>query len=314
MNLLGLAFWAKALITGAILTLVFTRVDVSTVADVLSKIDLPSFLAAVGILVPLEFTGVQRWRNVAARFGVSLTLQKGFMYSCIGQFINLGLPTVVGLDSVRAWKLHKQGLPVGLATRIVVVDRLCSLFTLLLIIALGLPHLLRYDGSEIFKHSVILALVFGSAALMALSAAKLVGRIFPARRARHLYQISKDFNQALFGKCVATIWIVFWSICNHLCRIATVLFLALALGIGISPIDAFTLVPSALLIAMVPISLAGWGVREVIFIQAFSLAGVVPNHALALSILYGLVGLLTGLVGGAVWFVERRQQRPSIAP
>ena len=117
---------------------------------------------------------------------------------------------------------RSAGLP-----SIVVVDRLCSLFTLLLIIVLGLPHLLRYDGSEIFKHSVILALVFGSVALMALSAAKLVGRIFPARRAETLYQISKDFNQALLGKCVATNWIVFLSICNHLCRIATVLFLRL---------------------------------------------------------------------------------------
>ena len=58
------------------------------------------------------------------------------------------------------------------------------------------------------------------------------------------------------------------------CRVAIVLCLALALGIWLSPIDAFTLVPSALLIAMVPISLAGWGVREVVFIQAFSLAGV----------------------------------------
>ena len=149
---------------------------------------------------------------------------------------------------------------------------------------------------------------------MVVSAAQLGERMFPASRARHLYQLCKDFNQTLFGNRAATIRVVFWSICNHLCRIATVLFLALALGIGISPIDAFTLVPSALLIAMLPISLAGWGVREVIFIQAFSLAGVVPNHALALSILYGLVGLLTGLVGGAVWFVERRRQRPSIAP
>ena len=90
-----------------------------------------------------------------------------------------------------------------------------------------------------------------------------------------------------------------------------VLCLALALGISISPIDAFTLVPSALLIAMVPISLAGWGVREVVFIQAFSLAGVAPSHALALSLLYGFVGLVTGLFGGAVWFAERRLQEPS---
>jgi glycosyltransferase 2 family protein len=103
-----------------------------------------------------------------------------------------------------------------------------------------------------------------------------------------------------------------WSSCNHLFRAAIVLCLALALGIWLSPIDAFVLAPSALLIAMVPISLAGWGIREVVFIQAFSLAGIVPSQALALSLLYGLVGLITGLLGGGVWFVERRLQNQSV--
>ena len=37
MNFMGLAFWAKALITGAILILVFMRVNVATVADIYHK-------------------------------------------------------------------------------------------------------------------------------------------------------------------------------------------------------------------------------------------------------------------------------------
>ena len=62
--------------------------------------------------------------------------------------------------------------------------------------------------------------------------------------------------------------------CNYFLRVAIVLCLALALGIWLSPIDAVVLVPSALLIAMVPISLAGWGVREVVFIQALAWPGL----------------------------------------
>jgi glycosyltransferase 2 family protein len=100
-----------------------------------------------------------------------------------------------------------------------------------------------------------------------------------------------------------------WSILNHLCRVAMVVCLALALSVSITPIDAFALVPSALLIAMVPISLAGWGVREAVFIQALSLAGVSATHALAVSLLYGFVGLITGMIGGCIWFAERRLQK-----
>ena len=103
-----------------------------------------------------------------------------------------------------------------------------------------------------------------------------------------------------------------WSIGNHLGRVAIVFVLAMSLGIWVSPLDAFTLVPAALLLAMVPISLAGWGLREDVFIQAFSLAGVTASNALALSVLYGLVGLITGLLGGVVGFAERRLQRQHI--
>jgi hypothetical protein len=46
-----------------------------------------------------------------------------------------------------------------------------------------------------------------------------------------------------------------------------------------------------------------------VFIEAFSLVGVAAGDALALSLLYGLVFSITGLLGGAVWFAERRAAR-----
>jgi hypothetical protein len=308
-------FALKALASGAILAIVLTRVDRSAVIGTLSQAELIFFFLGTIIALPVLFTGVQRWRCVAATFGETLPLAKAFMYTSIGQFINLGLPTAVGLDSVRAWKMHQQGISIGLAARIVIIDRLCSLFTLLIIVALGMCNLSGLRGSEIFKHSAMLTLVFGTASIGVLTTVQWWGRhIPPSSRAKHLYQLSKDFNDALFANKVWTIKIISWSACNHLCRVAIVLFLALALGISLAASDAFTLVPVALLICMIPISIAGWGVRELVFIQAFSLAGVAPSHAFALSLLYGLVDLITGLLGGVVWFIERKLQKLSIAP
>jgi glycosyltransferase 2 family protein len=309
----GLASWAKVVVTGAILGAVLARVNLANLAAALSTVKLPLFLAAVGIALPTGFTGIQRWRTVAATFGESLPLSKAFVYAWIGQFINLGLPTVLGLDSVRAWKMHQQGLSLGLAARIVIVDRLCSLVSLLLIIAIGLPRLGDLEGSVIFKHAVVLAFALGSAGLTFLSAFQFWGHALPSLPlVRHLYQLSKDLNHTLFGDGALTLAILFWGTLNHLCRIATVLCVALALSLSLSPLDALTLVPSALLIAMVPITLGGWGVREAVFIQAFGLAGFAPSQSLALSILYGLVGLATGLLGGGVWLAEQRLQKPQV--
>jgi glycosyltransferase 2 family protein len=311
----SLAFWAKVVVTGAMLGAVLARVNLANLAATLSTVKWPLFLAALGIALPTGFTGVQRWRTVAATFGESLPLSKAFVYAWIGQFINLGLPTVLGLDSVRAWKMHQQGLSLGLAARIVIVDRLCSLVSLLLIIAIGLPRLAGLDGSAIFKHAAVVAFALGSAGLAFLFAFRFWGHVLPnLALVRHLYQLSKNLNHALLGNRTLTLAIVFWGTLNHLCRIATVLCVALALRLSLSPLDAFTLVPSALLIAMVPITLAGWGVREAVFIQAFSLAGLAPSQALALSILYGFIGLATGLLGGGVWLAEQKLQKPEVKP
>ncbi len=196
----SLAFLAKLVVTGAILGAVLARVNLANLAAALSTVKLPLFLAAVGIALPTGFTGIQRWRTVAATFGESLPLSKAFIYAWIGQFINLGLPTVLGLDSVRAWKMHQQGLSLGLAARIVIVDRLCSLVSLLLIIAIGLPRLGGLDGSGIFKHAAVLAFTLGSAGLAFLSAFQFWGHALPTLPlVRHLRQLSKDLNHTLFG-------------------------------------------------------------------------------------------------------------------
>ena len=56
-----------------------------------------------------------------------------------------------------------------------------------------------------------------------------------------------------------------------------------------------------LLIATVPISIAGWGVRESSMIATFAYAGLAESDGLTLSILFGAVSLIIGIVGGIVW-------------
>jgi uncharacterized protein (TIRG00374 family) len=309
MRRLGAAFWVKAAITIAIFGVVLLRVDLSAAAHALAYVNGPLFLLSLGLTLPLGLTGILRWRAVAASFGEDLPISKAIIYVWIGQFINLGFPMVLGLDSVRAWKMHKQGITLGLATRIVVVDRLSSLFTLLIVIAVAMPHLWALSGSEIFKQSATLVFALGCTALAGLSAARRVHTNFAKSRLWHLHQLSKDLNHVLFSDAAVTVKVSAWGILNHLFRVGIVFCLAMALGLSVSALDSATLAPSALLIAMVPITLAGWGVREVVFIQAFSLAGVASSDALALSLLYGIVFLFTGLLGGAVWFAERRLQR-----
>jgi uncharacterized membrane protein YbhN (UPF0104 family) len=299
----GVALGAKALVTGIILWIVLSRAELLALTNALSQINLWFVVAALSLSLPMGYSGVQRWRSVAAAFGEKLSFGPAFIYTWIGLFVNLAVP-LLGLDAVRTWKLHQRGTPLGLAARIVIIDRLCSLVSLLLIISIGVPHLANLAGGTFFKNVVFLALVCGTLGLALVATAQFFENSY-RRDLRRLFQISRDFNHALFNNKRATVTILLWAACNHFCRVAMVICIAFGLDLTLSSRDAFVLVPASLLIAMLPISIAGWGVREVVFIEALSLVGIASANALVLSILYGLIGLMTGLIGGVIWIAER---------
>ena len=96
---------------------------------------------------------------------------------------------------------------------------------------------------------------------------------------------------------------VSWSaaLIQHLLRVAILACLAAGLKIDVSIAVLFALTPAALLVAMVPVSLGGWGVRELTFVYFLGIAGLGAEAALALSIVFGLMRLLVGAIGGLTW-------------
>ena len=80
----------------------------------------------------------------------------------------------------------------------------------------------------------------------------------------------------------------------------------------------FQLVPPVVLIAMLPISIAGWGVREATMALAFGYAGLMANEGVNVSLLTGAVAFLVGVFGGLVWILSpekaARKEEPVEAP
>ena len=93
-----------------------------------------------------------------------------------------------------------------------------------------------------------------------------------------------------------------------------VFILAAGLGLEVSLLDCIVLIPPILLVLSIPISIGGWGVREGAIVWGFALVGVPNDAALALSLLFGVVGLVVSLPGGIVWLTTQAQQGDKISP
>ena len=61
------------------------------------------------------------------------------------------------------------------------------------------------------------------------------------------------------------------------------------------------------LFSVIPVSIGGWGLREGLSIFLFSIANINYEQALAASLIFGVVMLMVGLVGGAIWMIFGRK-------
>src|SRR6201999_2224408 len=68
--------------------------------------------------------------------------------------------------------------------------------------------------------------------------------------------------------------------------------------------QVFMLIPPIMLITMMPISIAGWGVREATMMVAFGYAGLVQADGTVVSILFGAVYFILGALGGLLWILS----------
>jgi len=89
---------------------------------------------------------------------------------------------------------------------------------------------------------------------------------------------------------------------------------ARSVGANLPLLYSLFLVLPVVLITVIPISIAGWGVRESAMIAAFAYAGLPQSDGLIVSLLFGIGFLLVGIAGGLVWVVTIDRRDRKIVP
>ena len=97
------------------------------------------------------------------------------------------------------------------------------------------------------------------------------------------------------------------AVFGHACAVSALYVMGLSMGLNINFTDMLVIVPAVILIAMLPISIAGWGLREAAMINGLALIGASQSGALALSVLFGLLLIAVGLPGGILWLIDRKK-------
>jgi len=290
-----LGAFVRLLITGFIFFLIFKNIDFKAVSETIIGLD--ASLLLLGILFQLASTLVAglRWCRVSQLLG--LGQKRGFYLRSYfkGFFFNQGLPTSIGGDAIRVLDVAKLGGRKRDAFRGVFIDRLLGLTGLLLVnlfANLLNPNLLPQELFWLIN-LIVAAGIGGFVLLNFIHHLRILQRwritTFIAAISHELNSIFQRLSEWLIQGGMAVV--------VHLLSMIAIYFIGHSVGMEESLLTFLVIVPPVVLLTLIPISLAGWGVREGAMIGLFGLIGADKTVVLSMSLLYGLVLVIASLPG-----------------
>ena len=222
-----------------------------------------------------------------------------------GSLFNQVLPTSIGGDAYRIAEVSANGGLVKEAFYGVFIDRIVGLLGLLLLnfVANWIQPELLPAGLFITINLIILAAIAGLFVLMAIHKFPIFDRYKVTRlffelshRFRFIYKTPKRIAEQLG-----------LSILIHLFSMLALFGIGHSLGINEPLVTYLVLIPPAILLTILPISFAGWGVREGALIGLFLLIGVDQTLVLAMSLIYG-VTLMVAALPGLFFFIKSKHK------
>jgi glycosyltransferase 2 family protein len=308
-----LAFAIKILISALLLYFSVRTVDLRTVGRRLGGANF-EWLAVIFFLLTLQvpLLGV-RWREIAAVCGARLTIAQAVRYTWIGLFFGQVLPSTAGGDAVRIWLMGRGGHGWSTAIYSVLIDRVVGVSAMAAIVVLCLPWTLQLIHDPAARSALVLIAfgALGGVAVFLACGASPFQVIERWRLGRHLATASRmawRVCRTAVGLRVGAL-----AVAGHLLTVAAMWAGAMAVGGSVSFADVLLLVLPVLLIATLPVSIAGWGIRESAMVLAFAYAGLPRGDGLMVSILFGLASLAVGACGGIIWISGHYSSRSAEA-
>jgi uncharacterized protein (TIRG00374 family) len=296
-------------VTLGLLAWLFRDFDLASLTSVWDRVSVGWFAAALALQFLAYAIGVLRWWLLLRRANVRVPYLSVKPAYYLGLFFNQLLPTGVGGDAVRTYRLYKRGLGARPLVGSALMDRLIGTFSL---IVLAVAALFLTDAFALSRRD--LGLLTGIAVLLGVLFVLLFSpRVHdwlqrPLGRHRHTPWVKaiSDIIELChsYGKAPGLLMIALvLSIVMQSIEVFIYMSLGHDLGLGLPMGSYFAVVPLALMAAGLPISLGGLGVREGVLVGLLVFMGADRQTALAVAVLFLMV-VWTSVLPGLLLFLR----------
>lgn len=294
----------RIVITLGLLGVVLRGVDLPAFLEVLERVDWRWWLSGTALGIGAQVIAGIRWASLARPVGFSYSVATFVWRFFEGMFFSLCLPSSIGGDVVKAYRVADSGPRRILAGCTVLADRMTGLA------ALGV-----LAGAAVIAAKWSLGpwatLGAGAGLLLATLAVFRIGvgsidRLLTAIPAPHP---AREFIAQLLpyqARPNLMTHALVWSLLIQISNAVSVSMIARGLGVTL-PLSVWcVVVPMVMLAMVVPISINGVGVREGGMAMLLAPHAVASEQAVAIALLWFLAGIVSGLIGGLLFLLDSR--------
>lgn len=270
-------------------------------------------LLGVLIGVVASIISAYQWQILLRAEQIRVGLARLFKLYLIGIGFSHFLPTGMGGDVVKAWYVGRASGNYAGSASAVVITRLAGYFGMQLVAFSALLLFHRSIARSLVLWAILLSLLVGSMIGGVLLLTTLLPTVLKRTRVKSRVLASVlPVGEALIATiqrprllCSVTgVGAVFWVL-----SVLDYYTYAYALHLSVPLYFYFIAIPIVSLVAFLPITINGFGLRESAFVYVFSTAHVSTATALLLALLMDMQVLFFGIIGGCLYLTMNREDR-----
>ncbi len=296
----------------AIFAYIVYSVGLEKIINILTKVD--PFYLSISLLFPLPTIILKalRWKFIISYLNTDYNFLKSIKVWLIGSTLGIITPGHLG-DFSRSFYLHRDtGMSLGKSFSTTVLDRFFDIAVLLVLSVFGIIYILITYSVSLFTPTIVVVFIFFGIFLLGVIKRKFISFLLKPffnflTPQKYKSSLIEGFNEFYKGLKIILEWRKFavlsgLSIVSWFVSILQGLIILKAFGIDAPFLFLLSVFPIEVLISLLPITISGFGTRELTFIFFFSIIGVAADTVIAFSLISVFLIWAMVAVGFFFWY------------
>jgi glycosyltransferase 2 family protein len=254
----------------------------------------PFFIVLTFLALLLTFLpGAYNIKILLDAINKKLPFLKTFKYFVISNTLGLVLPGKLGEASI-IYFLKKEGVSIGEATVVSVMDKIITIIGVSTLAFFGLPYFFNVQDSLLLIGVTVILITAVIFLILSTKVRTFIREYILRKYARYFTGFGDTITLYLHEKKKALAWnlVVTWAKWMFSCSVVYLLFLAFHSNISFF---AVVMVNSVMFfISMIPLTISGLGVKEASAVYFYHLLGVAPEVTLGVHLMMLVIKHLVG--------------------